>query len=133
MSASPEMRVTRRTLLGGAAAAAGTLALGHRGAAAASPPSFDHLLGWVPGANGRQSGLSYRDAAGAVHRTHPLAPDYQGCGHPDPDHSYEGGRVEYDGGRCDGWLRAGANDEYSIGYYARKDLAFLGQAVPQWT
>jgi phospholipase C len=62
-----------------------------------------------------------------------LAPDFQGCGHPDPDHSYEGGRVEYDGGACDGWLRAGANDDYAIGYYRKGDLAFLGQAVPQWT
>jgi phospholipase C len=23
--------------------------------------SFDHMLGWLPGANGRQAGLSYRD------------------------------------------------------------------------
>src|SRR5690242_2730141 len=95
--------------------------------------SFDHLLGWLPGADGRQAGLTYYDRAGVAHQTHPLAPDYQGCGHPDPDHSYEGGRVEYDGGACDGWLRAGANDDYSIGYYERGDLAFLGQAAPAWT
>jgi phospholipase C len=140
--------ITRRALLGGAATAAGALALGRRpalGAAEATPPfdhvvlvmmenrSFDHLLGWVPGADGRQDGLRYADRSGASHRTHALAPDYQGCGHPDPDHSYEGGRVELDGGRCDGWLRAGSNDEYAIGYYGRRDLAFLGQAVPQWT
>jgi phospholipase C len=95
--------------------------------------SFDHFLGWLPGANGRQAGLSYTDSTGAPHATHPLAPDYQGCGHPDPDHSYEGGRVEYDGGACDGWLRAGSNDPYSIGYYTQADLAFLGRAAPNWT
>src|SRR5262245_59630326 len=50
--------------------------------------SFDHLLGWMDEADGRQAGLTYRDAAGAAHSTHSLAPDYQGCGHADPDHSY---------------------------------------------
>jgi phospholipase C len=95
--------------------------------------SFDHALGWLPGADGRQAGLTYFDSAGAAHQTHALAPDYQGCAHPDPDHSYEGGRVEYDNGACDGWLRAGNNDEYAIGYYVEDDLAFLGAAVPGWT
>ena len=46
--------------------------------------SFDHLLGWLPGANGRQAGLSYKDRQGVFHPTHPLAPDFQGLGHPDP-------------------------------------------------
>src|SRR5437660_1041754 len=69
-------------------------------------------------------------AAGTGHATYPLAPDYQGCGHQDPDHSYQGARVEYNNGACDGWLRA--NDVFSIGYYRQDDLAFLGRAVPQW-
>src|ERR1700704_2872765 len=47
--------------------------------------SFDHFLGWVPGADGKQAGLTYTDRAGLPHATHPLAPDYQGCLHPDPD------------------------------------------------
>jgi phospholipase C len=92
--------------------------------------SFDHFLGWLPGADGRQAGLSYLDAAGVSHPTHALAPDFQGCGHQDPDHSYTGARVEYDGGACDGWLRV--NDDYSIGYYVQADLPFLGRAVPDW-
>jgi phospholipase C len=95
--------------------------------------SFDHLLGWAPGADGKQAGLSYADAAGQVHATHPLAPDFQGCAHPDPDHSYEGGRVEYDGGACDGWLRAGSNDDFAIGYYGKHDLGFFKHAVEQGT
>ena len=95
--------------------------------------SFDHLLGWLPGADGRQGGLTYFDRAGLPHDTAPLAPDFQGCGHPDPDHSYDGARIEYDGGACDGWLRAGDNDAYAIGYYEAKDVAFLGQAAPDWT
>jgi phospholipase C len=95
--------------------------------------SFDHFLGWLPGANGRQAGLTYLDNSNVPHSTHPLAPDYQGCIHPDPDHSYEGARIEYDNGKCDGWLRAGSNDDYAIGYYVQNDLAFLGAAAPAWT
>ena len=95
--------------------------------------SFDHFLGWLPGANGRQAGLSYTDGAGVAHPTYPLAPDYQGCGYANPDNSYSGGRVQYDNGACDGWLRAGTNDLFPIGYYTKPDLAFLGQAAPAWT
>ena len=95
--------------------------------------SFDHFLGWLPHANGRQAGLTYTDRNGVAHATYPLAPDYQGCGHPDPDHGYDGGRVEYDGGLCDGWLRAGDNDIYSIGYYRLQDLPFLGRAAQDWS
>jgi phospholipase C len=95
--------------------------------------SFDHFLGWVPGADGRQAGLSYVDRAGVPHPTYPLAPDYQGCTHPDPDHSYTGGRVEYADGACDGWLRAGNNDAFAIGYYEPRDLRFFSQAVARGT
>src|SRR4249919_545621 len=31
--------------------------------------SFDHLLGWLPGANGKQAGLSYPDLDGRSHPT----------------------------------------------------------------
>jgi len=95
--------------------------------------SFDHLLGWLPGADGKQSGLSYKDRSGQTHATYPLAPDFQGCGHPDPDHSYEGGRIQFDNGKCDGFLRSGKSDRYAIGYYRRVDLPFLGNAARDWT
>ncbi|MDQ1392547.1 MAG: phospholipase [Acidimicrobiaceae bacterium] len=92
--------------------------------------SFDHLLGWMPGANGRQGGLNYPDRAGLLHPTYRLN-TFQGCGHQDPDHSYGGARTEYDGGACDGWLKV--NDAFSIGYYTQPDLPFLGRAAPAWT
>ncbi|TMB36478.1 MAG: alkaline phosphatase family protein [Deltaproteobacteria bacterium] len=94
--------------------------------------SFDHFLGWLPGADGKQAGLAYLDANGASHPTHELAPDFQGCGQSDPDHSYAGGRQEVDGGQMDGWLRAGQNDLYPIGYYGAPDLPFWGQATKSW-
>jgi phospholipase C len=94
--------------------------------------SFDHFLGWVPNANGRQAGLAYRDRENVARETHHLD-EFQGCGHPDPDHSFEGGRVQYNDGRCDGWLRSGLNDEFAIGYYTADDLAFYGHAAADWT
>lgn len=94
--------------------------------------SFDHLFGWVPGADGLQAGLAYADRAGTSYQTHRLT-DFQECGFADPNHSFEGGRVEYNAGACDGWLRADGNDVYSIGYYTAEDLAFLGRAAPEWT
>jgi len=92
--------------------------------------SFDHILGWLPGANGRQAGLAYPDKTGALRPTYHLS-TFQGCGHPDPDHSYNGARAEYHNGACDGWLQV--NDEFSIGYYRQADLPFLGHAAPAWT
>src|ERR687887_2216043 len=46
--------------------------------------SFDHYLGWLPGADGRQAGLTYKDKQGKPHSTHVLAPDFQGCAYADP-------------------------------------------------
>lgn len=149
--------LTRRRFLEVAGGAAGSLALGGGSLAAAAAQartkalpkphrsgiehvivvmmenrSFDHFLGWLPGANGQQAGLSYLDPAGVAHPTYPLAPDYQGCGHVDPDHSYEGGRIQFNNGACDGWLRA-ESDLYAIGYYTQNDLPFYSAAAPAWT
>jgi phospholipase C len=95
--------------------------------------SFDHYLGWMPKADGRQGGLTYKDKDGKSHKTHALAPDFQGCAYADPDHSFKGGRDELNGGKCDGWLRAGDNDEFSIGYYREKDVPFIPHAAKAFT
>jgi phospholipase C len=135
-------------------AAGGYQMLGGEGAAAATLPpphksgikhvvvlmmenrSFDHFLGWLPSVNphvdGKQAGLTYVDRYRVRHRTHHLEM-MASCGFQDPDHSYEGGRIQLNGGRCNGWLRSGRNDSLSIGYYERDDLAFLGQAATDWT
>jgi phospholipase C len=95
--------------------------------------SFDHLLGWLPGANGRQEGLTYLDRTNTPQATYPLAPDYQGCVHPDPDHSYQGGRAEYDGGKMDGFLKPDSNDLYAIGYYVEEDRPFFSALAQEYT
>jgi phospholipase C len=95
--------------------------------------SFDHYLGWMPKADGRQAGLSYVDKRGNRLATRRLAPDWQGCGHPDPDHGWEGGRTQLNGGRCDGFLRSGDNDIFSISYYQKGDLGFIQDVAPAFT
>ena len=95
--------------------------------------SFDHLLGWLPNADGKQAGLTYIDTQGVSHPTYSLAPDYTGCPHSDPTHSYDGGRAEYDGGQMDGFLRAGSNDVYCIGYYDEPSLPFYNALARNYT
>ena len=149
--------ITRRALLSatavaGAAAAAGSI--GGSGPALAATPtvlpspatsgidhivvvmmenrSFDHFLGWLPGARGRQAGLTYTDRYGGRHSTYHLK-QFASCHNADPDHSYEGGRIELGRNRADGWLKAGENDSLAIGYYSKADLGFFGKAAPYWT
>lgn len=93
--------------------------------------SFDHFLGWVPGARGRQEGLRYADDSGALHATHHLR-DWQGCGFNDPDHSYEGGRLQLNGGKANGF-RKGSNDDFALGYYTAADLATYSSLVENFT
>lgn len=94
--------------------------------------SFDHMLGWMPNANGRQAGLTYLDNNGNPQPTHRLN-YYVGCTHPDPDHSYAGGRSEYNGGKMDGWLRTSTNDSFCIGYYEEADLPLFGTLARNYT
>ncbi len=94
--------------------------------------SFDHYLGWLPGADGKQAGLSFTDRNGLTHSTFHLT-EFQTCNYQDPDHSYEGGRIQYDEGACDGWLRGSGTDLLPVSYYIQDDLAFYGKAAPGWT
>ena len=93
--------------------------------------SFDHYLGWLPGADGRQAGLEFTNPAGQTTSTHRLT-FTQSCGFEDPDHSWDGGRTELDGGRMDGFLRA-QSDVFSIGYYEEADVPFTPHAAKAFT
>ncbi|MFO1323563.1 MAG: alkaline phosphatase family protein [Burkholderiales bacterium] len=100
--------------------------------------SFDHMLGWLPGANGRQQGLTYAGEDGVPHGTWPLAPDFQGCQYQDPDHTWEGIAIQYADGRCDGFLktredRSRPQDLFPIGYYVRDDLPILAALAEGYT
>src|ERR1700724_1751659 len=90
--------------------------------------SFDHFLGWLPGARGRHDRV-YLATDGNFYPNYPLAPDFQGCGYSDPDHSWEGFLVEYNFGKMDGFLQrptplnlnsgvtAAAVNTFPIGFY----------------
>jgi phospholipase C len=94
--------------------------------------SFDHLLGWLPGGNGHQAGLTYIDSNWEAHPTNRLT-TFVGCSHPDPDHSYAGGRSEVNNGAMDGWLQTTTNDTFSIGYYLEEDLPFFAALARNFT
>jgi phospholipase C len=104
--------------------------------------SFDHLLGWLSGADGKQDG-TYPALDGNTYPNYPLAPDFQGCGYSDPDHSWEGWLVQNDNGALEGFLRrptappsppsgapAAVANTFPIGYYTNLDPGGGPKAVP---
>jgi phospholipase C len=104
--------------------------------------SFDHFLGWLPGADGRHNLTFVSAVDGNTYPNYPLAPDFQGCGYSDPDHSWEGFLVEHNYGRMDGFLRrpttpagfAGvklaAANTFPIGYYTNLNPDRSPKALP---
>ncbi len=99
--------------------------------------SFDHLLGWLPGADGVQAGLQFADQTNTVYPTYALAPDPQGCGYLDPDHSWEGFVTQFNNGANDGWLKTpssrGPADTFPIGYYTAEDLPAIASLATSYT
>jgi len=103
--------------------------------------SFDHYLGWVPGANGKQAGLNFPASNAANSATFPTSrlTDYQNCANADPDHSYDGGHTQINNGAMNGFLwtqpalASGGTDTFPIGYYGESDLPFFANAVRDWT
>jgi phospholipase C len=104
--------------------------------------SFDHFLGWLPGADGRHD-LQYVSAVdGNTYPNYPLAPDFQGCGYSDPDHSWEGWLVQHNDGKMDGFLQRpttpadnpgvtlAAANTFPIGYYSNVDHRGRRKALP---
>jgi phospholipase C len=103
--------------------------------------SFDHFLGWLPGAHGRHN-LTYLSTDGNVYPNYPLAPDFQGCGYSDPDHSWEGFLVQYNFGKMDGFLqrptpppnnpgvKPAAANTLPIGYYTNRHHDGSRKALP---
>jgi phospholipase C len=148
MGASTGLAVTGADLLSQAAANATTSLLprGSKGVEHVvvlmmENRSFDHFLGWLPGADGRQD-QTFLSTDGHVYPNYPLAPDFQGCGYSDPDHSWEGFLVQHNGGRMNGFLRRptapptnpgvnpAAANTFPVGYYTNLDRHRRPKAVP---
>jgi phospholipase C len=96
--------------------------------------SFDQLLGWVPGANGKQAGLTYPDLHGNPAHTYPLGDDFQACGDKDPSHDWKSMVKQYNDGKCDGWLSTQwTGDHFPIGYYEEAQVPMLGALAQNYT
>ena len=150
------MTLTRRRMLAATGAAVGGLALtaplSAAGAAASAPAqplpapgrsgidhivvvmmenrSFDHFLGWLPGADGRQAGLRFVDRYGRPAHARGTCTTSRAAATPTPTTPTRAAGSSSTTGACDGWLRAGENDAFAIGYYTAADLAFWRQAAP---
>jgi phospholipase C len=105
--------------------------------------SFDHYFGWLPNADAVQDRTYLDPDNGGVpvatrHASTLGDGQWQGCGHPDPDHSWDGGRVQLGSSRTkpkkepDGFL-AGDNDEFALCYYDEGDLGFIHPAGRAFT
>jgi phospholipase C len=96
--------------------------------------SFDHYFGWLSNADAVQD-TSYLDPNGqAIPTRHfeqlPGNADYQGCGHPDPGHGWDSGRVQLQ----NGFMAAGSgNDEFALTYFDEGDLGFIHDAGKGYT
>jgi phospholipase C len=104
--------------------------------------SFDHFLGWLPGADGRHDLRFVSAVDGNTYPNYPLAPDFQGCGYSDPDHSWEGWLVQHNYGKLDGFLQRpteppgnpgvtlAAANTFPIGYYTNFHHDRTRKALP---
>ena len=102
--------------------------------------SFDHLLGWLPGADGKQAGLEYPDLDGKIHSTWDNGEDWQGCKYEDPAHQWPDGEKQLNGGKGDGFLftqvkpgQTAPTDIWPISYYGRDALPIFGTLAQQYT
>jgi phospholipase C len=99
--------------------------------------SFDHYFGWHPKADAKNTGLSYPDVNGNPVETHHLTNDFQGCEFRDPDHGWNGGRHQYNGGKLDGFVTGNdegdGSDSFAAGYYLRDDLGFIPSVANAYT
>jgi phospholipase C len=107
--------------------------------------SFDHFMGWFPGANGiglrpdgsvddaeRFESFRYVDLAGQAHGIyHDKA--WNACGDDDQDHGYTGGRIQWNQGRMDGFLRDPENTTLSLSYYLAAQRAFTTPLAMNYT
>jgi phospholipase C len=152
------LKTSRRSVITGVAGVAGSavisasLPLGFASATTAALPapkdtgidhivvlmmenrSFDHMLGWVPGADGVQAGRYFADRKNVNQASFPLAPNFQNCRFADPNHHYEAGRKHYADGAMDGFLKtAKRGDVFPVGYYVAADVPFFAMAARRWT
>jgi phospholipase C len=86
--------------------------------------------------------MTYLSTDGNVYPNYPLAPDFQGCGYSDPDHSWEGFLIQHNFGKMNGFLQRptapadnpgvtlAAANTFPVGYYTNRDHRGRRKAEP---
>lgn len=97
--------------------------------------SFDHILGWVPGADGIQGDLLYSTDDGQEFMATELQ-DTQNFFVGDPNHEYDAARIDYNhDGAMDGFLRPQPDQTNTlpIGYFGRDKMPFYSGCADYFT
>ena len=96
--------------------------------------SFDHILGWVPGADGLQGDRLYTTDDGQEFMASELQ-DTQNFFAGDPDHTYGGARTHFNDGAMDGFLRTQLDqtNTFPIGYFGRDKVPFFSGCADYFT
>jgi phospholipase C len=154
-------RIDRRRFLragAGAAALAGLAACGTRGASESARDgahplidpddapfdhvvvltltgrSFDHVLGWLREADGRQRGLLFPDVDGELRRTWDLGVDVEACGATTPPHDWTDGAVHLGDDDNRGFLlTVTERDLTPLSYFSRRAVPAIGQLATSFT
>jgi len=96
--------------------------------------SFDHVLGWLPEAQGRQRGLAYRDVEGELHDTWDLGIDVEQCGSTALPHDWTDGAVHLGDDDNRGFLlTVGDRDLTPLSYFSRDAVPALGRLATSFT
>jgi phospholipase C len=107
--------------------------------------SVDHYLGWYGAehakfdARQQHAYLDTRpDGTGGIVKTANWGRrgrgNYHGRGFRDPGHGWDAGRVQRNGGHCDGFLFDGSgNDEFALSYYDAADVPVWAELVRKFT
>ena len=96
--------------------------------------SFDHLLGWVPGVNGKQAGLTFPGAQGRHGDDARPRQQHPGLRRQGSVAHWQSMVKHYNGGKCDGWLRTQfTGDHFPIGYYDEEQVPILGALAKNYT
>lgn len=96
--------------------------------------SFDHLLGWLPGAESVRDGLEFTDVDGVSHPIWEIVDDAQGCEYADPKHMWQHMATHFNDGKMDGFLQtAKVGDLFPIGYYNREPIPCLASLAENYT
>ncbi|HEX3900911.1 MAG TPA: alkaline phosphatase family protein [Mycobacteriales bacterium] len=107
--------------------------------------SFDHFMGWLPGANGigigpdgdvidddRFESFRFRDRHGKAHGIYHNT-QLNACGEADQDHGYTGGRIQWNHGKMDGFVQDPENTNLSLSYYVANQRQFSSPLAMNYT